>query len=91
MAPWLITPNSASPNGYELDEGEASPCRETGGHGVGSLGTTSDDVDIAGPRAAGRDRACLPQVGCRRDHDDVRNLGRSERAHQRVLEEWRSR
>ena len=29
-SPWLITPNSASPNGYELDEGEASPCSETG-------------------------------------------------------------
>jgi hypothetical protein len=29
-SPWLITPNSASPNGYELDEGQASPCSETG-------------------------------------------------------------
>ena len=29
-SPWLITPNRASPNGYELDEGEASPCSETG-------------------------------------------------------------
>ncbi len=29
-SPWLITPNSASPNGYELDEGDASPCSETG-------------------------------------------------------------
>ena len=29
-SPFLITPNSASPNGYELDFGEASPCRETG-------------------------------------------------------------
>jgi len=28
--PWLITPNSASPNGYELDLGEASPCSESG-------------------------------------------------------------
>jgi len=28
--PWLITPNSASPNGYELDLGDASPCNETG-------------------------------------------------------------
>jgi hypothetical protein len=26
----LITPNNASPNGYELDFGEASPCSETG-------------------------------------------------------------
>jgi hypothetical protein len=29
-SPWLINPNSASPNGYELDEGAASPCSETG-------------------------------------------------------------
>jgi hypothetical protein len=28
--PWLITPNSASPNGYELDLGAASPCSEDG-------------------------------------------------------------
>ena len=29
-SPWLITPNSASPNGYELDVGDASPCSESG-------------------------------------------------------------
>jgi hypothetical protein len=29
-APWLITPNSASPNGYALDLGGYSPCNETG-------------------------------------------------------------
>ena len=29
-SPFLITPNSASPNGYELDFGRASPCNETG-------------------------------------------------------------
>jgi hypothetical protein len=29
-SPFLITPNDASPNGYELDFGEASPCSETG-------------------------------------------------------------
>jgi hypothetical protein len=29
-SPWLIGPNSASPNGYELDLGDASPCSETG-------------------------------------------------------------
>jgi hypothetical protein len=29
-SPWLIKPNSASPNGYELDIGQASPCSETG-------------------------------------------------------------
>ena len=29
-SPYLITPSSASPNGYELDFGEASPCSETG-------------------------------------------------------------
>ncbi len=29
-SPFLITPNSASPNGYELDQGDASPCNETG-------------------------------------------------------------
>src|SRR5262249_920498 len=29
-APFLITPNSASPNGYELDLGDYSPCSESG-------------------------------------------------------------
>jgi hypothetical protein len=29
-SPFLITPNSSSPNGYALDEGDASPCSETG-------------------------------------------------------------
>jgi hypothetical protein len=29
-SPLFITPNSASPNGYELDFGTASPCSETG-------------------------------------------------------------
>ncbi len=29
-SPFLIAPNSASPNGYELDVGDASPCSETG-------------------------------------------------------------
>jgi hypothetical protein len=29
-SPWLITPNSASPNGYQLDLGDASPCTESG-------------------------------------------------------------
>ena len=29
-SPFLITPNSASPNGYRLGFGEASPCSETG-------------------------------------------------------------
>jgi hypothetical protein len=29
-SPFLIRPNSASPNGYELDLGDPSPCSETG-------------------------------------------------------------
>lgn len=29
-SPFVITPNTASPNGYELDFGDASPCSETG-------------------------------------------------------------
>jgi hypothetical protein len=29
-SPYLITPNNASPNGYELDFGSASPCSEDG-------------------------------------------------------------
>jgi hypothetical protein len=29
-SPFLITPNSASPNGYQLDLGDPSPCSETG-------------------------------------------------------------
>src|SRR5262245_38203780 len=31
-SPFLITPSSASPNGYELDVGDPSPCTETGDH-----------------------------------------------------------
>jgi hypothetical protein len=31
-SPFLITPNSSSPNGYELNEGDASPCSESGDH-----------------------------------------------------------
>jgi hypothetical protein len=29
-SPWLIKPNSSSPNGYELDLGDPSPCSESG-------------------------------------------------------------
>lgn len=29
-SPWLVVPNGASPNGYELDVGDASPCSESG-------------------------------------------------------------
>jgi hypothetical protein len=29
-SPWQITPNSASPNGYQLDLGDDSPCSESG-------------------------------------------------------------
>jgi hypothetical protein len=29
-SPWMITPNAASPNGYELGVGDASACSETG-------------------------------------------------------------
>jgi hypothetical protein len=29
-SPFLITPNSGSPNGYQLDIGDASPCSESG-------------------------------------------------------------
>ncbi len=29
-SPWLIIPDNTSPNGYALDEGDASPCGETG-------------------------------------------------------------
>jgi hypothetical protein len=29
-SPWLIVPDSGSPNGYALDLGDASPCSETG-------------------------------------------------------------
>src|SRR6185436_18636097 len=28
--PWLITPDRSSPNGYALDLGDVSACRETG-------------------------------------------------------------
>ena len=29
-SPWIITPNNTSPNGYELDVGDASACSESG-------------------------------------------------------------
>ena len=29
-SPWLIIPNGVSPNGYQLDLGDASPCSESG-------------------------------------------------------------
>src|SRR5207253_6521837 len=29
-SPWLIAPNSMSPNGYALDLGDPSPCSEAG-------------------------------------------------------------
>ena len=29
-APYIITPNSSSPNGYQLDLGDSSPCSESG-------------------------------------------------------------
>jgi hypothetical protein len=29
-SPWLITPDSASPNGYALDLGDSSPCSQSG-------------------------------------------------------------
>jgi hypothetical protein len=29
-SPFVITPNSSSPNGYELNQGDASPCSESG-------------------------------------------------------------
>src|SRR5215203_6945938 len=29
-SPWLIKPNAGSPNGYELDIGDASPCGDSG-------------------------------------------------------------
>ena len=48
-SPFLITPNSTSPNGYALDVGDASPCSETG--------DKDWYVEARGPRRQGPDRS----------------------------------
>jgi hypothetical protein len=51
-SPFLIAPNSASPNGYELDTGDASPCNETGDKDWYLEGRALAGKDLIGPRWA---------------------------------------
>lgn len=57
-SPWLIKPNSTSPNGYELDLGGFSPCSETGDADwyVEARGVVGKDV-------IGREWAWSPYTG----------------------------
>jgi hypothetical protein len=57
-APWLITPDSASPNGYALDLGSFSPCTDTGNQEwyVETRGLVGRDF-------VGRSWAWTPEVG----------------------------
>jgi len=73
-SPFLITPDSASPNGYALDVGDSSPCNETGDKD-GYL--EASEV----PETLQRD---VQHVGIRHvvnlaigEHDRERNKGRS--------------
>jgi hypothetical protein len=57
-SPWLITPSSASPNGYELDVGDASACSETGDKDWYLEGRT-----LVGKDLIGHTRALSPFTG----------------------------
>jgi hypothetical protein len=62
-SPFLITPNSASPNGYELDFGEASPCNETG-----DRDWYLESRVLAGKDLIGQDWAWSPYAGVGERH-----------------------
>jgi len=49
-SPFLITPNNASPNGYELDIGDASPCSESGDRDWYLEGRALAGKDVIGER-----------------------------------------
>jgi hypothetical protein len=51
-APWLIVPESASPNGYALDLGDFSPCSEGGGKDWYLEGRALVGKDFVGQRWA---------------------------------------
>jgi hypothetical protein len=51
-SPFLITPNSVSPNGYELDLGDASPCSESGDSDWYVEGRALVGTDLIGSRWA---------------------------------------
>src|SRR4029079_2549979 len=51
-SPFLITPSNASPNGYALDLGDASPCSETGDKDWYLEGRALAGKDLIGPRWA---------------------------------------
>jgi len=49
-SPFVITPNIESPNGYELDVGDASPCNETGDKDWYVEGRALAGKDLIGPQ-----------------------------------------
>jgi hypothetical protein len=51
-APWLITPDPSSPNGYSLDLGDFSPCSETGDADWYLEGRALVGKDVVGPQWA---------------------------------------
>jgi hypothetical protein len=51
-SPYLITPNNASPNGYELNVGDASPCSESGDRDWYLEGRALAGKDLVGQRWA---------------------------------------
>jgi hypothetical protein len=57
-SPFLITPNSTSPNGYELDLGDASPCTETG-----DKDWYLEARSLAGKEFIGHKWGLLPEAG----------------------------
>jgi hypothetical protein len=57
-SPWLLLPNSASPNGYELDTGAASACSESGDKDWYLEGRA-----LVGKDLVGRTRALSPYSG----------------------------
>ena len=71
-SPFLITPNSDSPNGYQLDIGDASPCSESGDRD-GYLETRG----LVGKDFIGRTWAFSPEIGLGFRHlsDGVTGVG----------------
>ena len=51
-SPFVLVPSSASPNGYEVDIGDASPCDETGDKDWYAEGRFLAGKDMIGPRWA---------------------------------------
>ena len=64
-SPFLLTPNNGSPNGYELDFGNPSPCSETGDRDWNVEGRILAGKDFIGRTWGGRRTAASACVICR--------------------------